>query len=130
MIRDKSAHNPKILITDQHAMSIRLIEGILRSAGYTNLSSTTESQEAVTLYNEFAPDVLVLDLHLFHVEAIIQHVVSRPREGAGVPMLLTAKTLPGCMPVSLSMGANDFVSKPFDPAEFALRIRNLLETRQ
>jgi putative two-component system response regulator len=128
-MRDKPANNPKILIADHQEGNIRLLERILPPAGYVNLKSTSDSREVVTLYAEFAPDVLILDLHLLQVEAIVTQLRSRASEGTYVPILFTANTLPVCLPAALSMGVNDFIRKPFDPAEVLLRIRSLLETR-
>ena len=50
--------------------------------------------------------------------------------GGYLPILvLTADVTPEAMKRALAMGARDFVTKPFDPTEVLLRIRNLLETR-
>jgi putative two-component system response regulator len=128
-MRDEPANIPKILIADQQESNIRLLEALLPPAGYGNLRSTSDSRELVTLYAEFAPDVLILDLQMFQVEPILKQLISQASEEAYIPILFTAKVLPSCLPATLAMGVNDFVRKPFDSTEVLLRIRSLLETR-
>lgn len=121
-----------ILIVDDQPANVRLVEQILQQAGYANLRSTTDPQRAVTLYAEFGPDLVLLDLLMPQMDGfeVMEALAADESFDESVPILvLTADVTPEAKQRALSMGARDFLTKPFDPAEVLLRIRNLLETR-
>src|ERR1700761_6335497 len=63
-------------------------------------------------------------------ELLEQFSKMRPESGGYVPILvLTADITPGTKLKALALGANDFITKPFERCELLLRTRNLLETR-
>ncbi len=122
----------RILIVDDQEANVRLLERILRNAGYTRLTSTTDSSKAAPLFSEVAPDLILLDLAmpgLDGFEVIKQITPLIPTESYVPILVLTADITPETKRRALSVGAMDFLSKPFDQAEVLLRIRNLLQTR-
>lgn len=124
--------NARILIVDDQAANIRLIERILQPAGYTNLRSIQDPREVVGLFLEFHPDLILLDLHMPHLDGfgVMGQLAPYIPAGDFIPILvLTADILPVTKQRVLSMGAKDFLTKPFDVIEVLLRIRNLLESR-
>ncbi|MFN4114104.1 MAG: response regulator [Sphingomonadaceae bacterium] len=93
---------------------------------------TIDPAAALPAYVELAPDLVLLDLMMPGIdgfqllEAFARH--DRPDEFRPV-LVLTADTTIQARRRALSLGAKDFVAKPFDVIEVALRISNLLETR-
>jgi putative two-component system response regulator len=122
----------RVLIVDDNAMNVALLEQMLEQAGYTNLLSTRNPEHTRDLCTSWKPDLLLLDLHMprmsgFEVLAAIEDLLSDP---VNLPVLvLTADSTPDARNHALSHGARDFVTKPFDGTEVLLRIGNLLETR-
>jgi DNA-binding response OmpR family regulator len=123
----------RILIVDDEIANVQLLEMLLGNAGFSCLKSTTDSREVVALYQEFDPDVILLDLSMPHLDGF--EVMARLR--ALIPpqnyvpiLVLTAMVTPEAKRRALSAGANDFLTKPFDVAEVLLRTRNLLDTRR
>ncbi|WP_256385685.1 response regulator [Novosphingobium sp. TH158] len=92
----------------------------------------TDPTEAVAAFVRLEPDLVLLDLMMPEVdgfqllEAFKRH--DRPDEFRPV-LVLTADTTITTRRRALALGAKDFISKPFDVIEVALRISNLLETR-
>jgi putative two-component system response regulator len=122
----------RILVVDDERVNVVLLERILEQDGYTNVRSTTRSDEAVALYDEFEPDLVLLDLHMPGLDgfAVMERLADRIAGDAFVPILiLTADIRPEVKRRALAAGAKDFVTKPFDRTEVLLRIQNLLETR-
>jgi putative two-component system response regulator len=122
--------NAKILIVDDEPANIGTLGRVLTAAGYRILS-TTSPVEALRLYQEQAPEVMLLDLHMPELDGI--GVINRLKQLAPsrtfLPVLvLTGDTSPDARRRVLAAGAKDFVAKPFDMDEVLLRIRNLLET--
>src|SRR5439155_25825252 len=129
---DETRKGARILIVDDESANVRLLERVLEREGYTNLKSTSDARQALPLYTEFRPDLVLLDLAMpyldgFQVLARIKPLVERQ---AYVPVLvLTADVTVEAKRRMLESGAKDFLTKPFDHVEVLLRIRNLLETR-
>jgi putative two-component system response regulator len=122
----------RILIVDDQRPNVRLLERILEQAGYNTTRGTTDPREAVGLFDEFQPDLILLDLHMHHMDgyAVMEALKTRIPAGAYFPILVvTADITPEAKRRALSAGARDFLSKPFDTTEVLLRIKNLLETR-
>jgi putative two-component system response regulator len=122
----------RILVVDDERVNVVLLERILEQDGYTNVRSTTRSEDAVALYDEFEPDLILLDLHMPGLDgfAVMERLEDRIAGDTFLPILiLTADIRPEVKRRALSAGAKDFVTKPFDRTEVLLRIQNLLETR-
>ncbi len=123
--------NARILLVDDNPANIELLELILEGNGYRNIRSLTDPQETFDVYQEFSPDLLILDLNMPFLDGF--EVMRRLREKAGndyLPVLvLTAKADHSTRIQALKAGAKDFLTKPFDHAETLNRIRNILEVR-
>ena len=127
----KDLKDATILIVDDQEANIELLEGFLAD-DYTNIKSTTDPRRALPLFDALAPDLILLDLHMPHLDgfAVMEQLQACIPPGAYFPILvLTADISPQVKQRALSEGAKDFLSKPFDPDEVQARIKNLLDTR-
>ncbi len=119
----------KILIVDDKEANIEVLTGLLEFEGYRNIQTTTDSRKVVDIYKDFHPDLIVLDLMMpfldgFEVMKLLRGIISREKY---LPILvLTADNSDATKKKALASGATDFLSKPFDLVEVALRILNLL----
>jgi putative two-component system response regulator len=96
------------------------------------LRSTTDPREVLPLYREFQPDLILLDLLMPYLDGyqILELLSSEAAQAAFVPRLvLTADIRPEAKQKALTLGATDFLTKPFDHVELMLRTRNLLHVR-
>jgi putative two-component system response regulator len=122
----------KLLIVDDEEENVFLLERVLRHAGYAYLRSTTDPRQVLSMFLEYQPDLILLDLQMPHLDghAVMKQLAARIRPGTYLPILvLTADLSPEAKQRALSLNAKDFLNKPFDITEMLLRIRNLLETR-
>jgi response regulator RpfG family c-di-GMP phosphodiesterase len=122
----------RILIVDDQPANVALLERLLDQGGYTDIASTTDSRDVTRLYQEFEPDLILLDLNMPHLDGfgVMQELAPLIPPGYYMPILvLTADITPDAKRRALSAGAKDFLTKPLDHIEVLLRIRNLLETR-
>ena len=122
----------RILVVDDQQANVRLIERILATHGLSDVVGTTDPREVVDLYLQRRPDLIMLDLHMPHLDGFA--VLERLREISNgevyLPIIvLTADITQEARTRALQMGAKDFLVKPFDAAEVVLRIENLLEIR-
>ena len=122
----------RILVVDDQESNVQLLERLLRLKGYQRIESITDSRQTVERFVATRPDLVLLDLRMPHMSGLEVLEELQPIIGAEeyLPILiLTADTAPETRQTALSMGAKDFLNKPFDAVEVLLRIRNLLETR-
>jgi putative two-component system response regulator len=123
----------RILVVDDKEANLRLLEDLLRTiGGYANVECLSDSRKFVRLYTELQPDLILLDLHMPHVDgfAIMEQLKALVAPNSYVPILvLTADVTPATKVRALAGGAKDFVTKPIDATEVLLRVNNLLETR-
>ena len=125
-------HNSRILIVDDQPENVLLLERTLRGAGYKHIEPITDSRKVLSIFSDFQPDLVAMDLRMPHVDgfALIKQLRSRVSALSFVPILvLTADNSKKAKQEALSLGAKDFLTKPIDISEALLRIYNLLETR-
>jgi putative two-component system response regulator len=130
-MNDETLKKAKILIVDDGEANVMLLEETLTQAGYTELTSTTNSSDVVALCAGKSPDLILLDLHMPHPDGYeVMELLAPWIEARWFPILvLTADITPAAKERALSSGARDFLTKPFDMTEVLLRIKNLLEVR-
>lgn len=121
----------RILIIDDQPANIAVLEDLLETQGYTNISATTDPRDALHLFASFEPDIVLLDLMMPYLDGFQVMEQLKPLLGDNqfVPILvLTADATADTKKRALSDGASDFLTKPFDLTEVGLRIKNLLLT--
>ncbi len=121
----------KILIVDDQASNVILLQQILTQAGYTNILSTQNPLEVLELYKKHKPELVLLDLNMPHLDGFgIMKQLKEVETDSYIPVLvLTAVDHPTIRHRALSAGARDFLGKPLDVSEVVCRIRNMLEVR-
>ncbi|MGH7474873.1 MAG: HD-GYP domain-containing protein [Longimicrobiales bacterium] len=121
-----------ILIVDDDAGIRRMLERVLGSAGYNRVHAIADPAELPTQVRALSADLIVLDLHMPNIDGFDVLRALRSEVGAEeyLPVLMITGDLSrASRNQALSMGAKDFLTKPFDPDEALLRISNLLLTR-
>ena len=130
--RRANLQNARILIVEDDSSIVLLLEWILKQEGYEQVSSTSDGRRVGEIFDEFQPDLVLLDLHLPHRSglSILEELTGKVPDDAYLPVLvLTGDISTQAREKALSSGAKDFLRKPFDQVEVLLRIENLLETR-
>ena len=125
-------HRPaKILVIDDQEQNIKLVTRILEKDGYEQVRSTTNAAEALSIYIDFNPDLVLLDVHMREKDGfeVLQEIVSHDPNSHVPVLMITADDSADVKRRALALGAKDFVGKPVDSGEVLLRIRNLLETQ-
>ena len=131
-ISDELISRAHILIIDDEQANVRLLERLLLSGGFTEVVGVTDSRDAQGFIHDFQPDLILLDLHMPHLDgfAILETLREQYGRNEYLPILvLTADTARKTKEWALANGATDFLTKPIERLEVLLRIRNLLETR-
>lgn len=114
----------KILVIDDEPAILNLIKAYLQPEGYEVCTAAT-GPAGLQAARSFKPDLLVLDIMLPGLDGL--ELLSRlRRESEAYVILLTAKTEETDKIIGLSVGADDYVTKPFSPRELVARIKAAL----
>ena len=118
----------KILVIDDEPSIVNLVTAYLKPEGF-EVYTASDGSAGLKAARAYKPDVIVLDLMLPGLDGL--EVLTRLRRESQVyVILLTAKTEETDRLVGLSVGADDYVTKPFSPRELVARIKAALRRLQ
>ena len=116
--------NTKILVVDDEPNILKLISAYLEPEGY-QVYTAEDGISGLKAARTFEPDLIILDLMLPGIDGI--EVLTRLRRESDVyVILLTAKTEEMDRILGLTIGADDYVTKPFSPRELTARVKAAL----
>jgi DNA-binding response OmpR family regulator len=122
-----------VLVVDDDPVIMRLLEVNFEMEGYTVVTAT-DGQQALDRITSNAPDLVVCDIMMPVVNGL--EVVERLRQSSDETLqrlpviLLSAKAQASEVQKGLDVGADDYITKPFDPLELIERVQALLHTSQ
>ena len=112
-------------------MNIALLKAMLVNVA-DEICAVLDSNEVEQAFKDFAPDLVLLDLHMPQPDGLeLLRRLRGPRESIGFPpvIVLTEEERSVARNNAFGLGADDFLNKPFDRHEVVLRVRNHLRTR-
>src|ERR687884_498104 len=113
-----------ILVADDERHIVQLVKLYLTNEGY-QVETAADGQEALDKARRLRPDLVVLDLMMPRVDG--WEVCRRLRKESNVPVImLTARTEDVDKIVGLELGADDYLTKPFNPRELVARVKAVL----
>jgi len=120
-----------IMMVDDEPIILETLQMFLEDAGYDNFITTTEPKRALNMVVLKKPDVVLLDVMMPEITGLDILKEMRSKEALQhIPtIILTSATDPDTKLQALELGATDFLAKPVDPSELALRLRNTLAAK-
>lgn len=113
-----------ILVCDDERDIVNALRIYLEAEGY-RVCTAENGKEALRVFGEQEIDLVLLDIMMPVMDGI--EVLAKLREISNVPvLLLTAKSEEADKILGLNVGADDYVTKPFHPAELTARVRSML----
>ncbi|MEM7798415.1 MAG: response regulator transcription factor [Chloroflexota bacterium] len=121
----------QILVVDDDKSIIKIVRAYLEQAGY-GVMVAFDGQSAMHMLRSEKPDLLILDLMLPDRDGWdITRSIRNDKRLATIPIImLTARIDDSDKIVGLEIGADDYVTKPFNPREIVARVRALMRRRQ
>jgi two-component system alkaline phosphatase synthesis response regulator PhoP len=121
----------RILIVDDDKEIVRLVKSYLEQAGYQVLTAY-DGETALHIMRRDCPDLAVLDLMMPGRDGWdLTHVARSDRSLAEMPIImLTARVEDTDKILGLELGADDYITKPFNPREVVARVRSVLRRTQ
>ncbi len=118
-----------ILIVDDQAAHVHLLERLLKDTGYANVSSTQDPARVGALHREHHHDLILLDLQMPGLDGFGVMEGLRAYTGSSWLPVIVLTAQPGHKLRALQAGARDFINKPFETVEVQVRIHHMLEVR-
>ena len=116
--------NEKILVVDDDTNICELLRLYLTKEGY-QVTTANDGEEGLDKFNQVKPDMVLLDVMMPQMDGL--ETLSRLREFSNIPViLLTAKSEDTDKILGLNVGADDYITKPFNPVEVLARVRSQL----
>jgi signal transduction histidine kinase len=129
MISSSDIRSAKILVVDDRAANVSLLERILSGGGYTCVTSTMDPRSVCELHRNHRYDLIILDLLMPGMDGFQVMEGLKEIENASYLPVLVITAQPDHKLRALQAGAKDFISKPIDMAEVLTRVYNMLEVR-
>jgi two-component system alkaline phosphatase synthesis response regulator PhoP len=118
----------KILVVDDEPSIINLVTAYLRAEGYEYYTAS-DGPSGLKAARAFRPDLIILDIMLPGMDGI-ELLTHLRRESDAYVIMLTAKSEEVDKIVGLSVGADDYLTKPFSPRELIARVKAALRRMQ
>ena len=113
-----------ILVVDDEASIRKLVEAYLRAEGF-EITTAEDGEQALARFRRHQPELVVLDIMLPKLDGleVLQHI---RRESDAYVLLLTARSEEEDRVIGLTVGADDYLTKPFSPRELVARVKAIL----
>ena len=117
----------KILIAEDDIIMLETIRAQLQKDDYVILG-TNDGREALHALQNFKPDLIITDILMPYTSGLELIGIVRSGQNNKLPILvLSALDEEAAVMEAFSMGANDFLCKPFKPTELSIRVKRLLD---
>ena len=126
---DQSQPRARVLVVDDEADLVRILQFGLQSIGY-QVETACDGQEALKKAREMKPDIILLDLMLPKLDGYkVCRLLKFDERYKNIPIIiLSARTQEGDQLLAMEMGANRFITKPYDFQEVLGHIETLLKS--
>ena len=122
----------RILVVDDEETNLKLARQVLQFAGYSDIRVLQDPRQALSAIEGDGPDLVLLDVHMPYIDGyeILGKAQKRAKPDSFLPILMcTSENSPEARQRALSLGAIDFITKPYEQTELLLRVRNFLRMR-
>jgi len=126
---NQSQPRARVLVVDDEADLVRILQFGLQAIGY-QVETASDGQEALKKARETKPDIILLDLMLPKLDGYkVCRLLKFDERYKNIPIIiLSARTQEGDQLLAMEMGANRFITKPYDFAEVLSHIETLLKS--
>ena len=125
-----SSRTPRILIADDNAQGVELLEAYL--AGFDCETSTAvDGEETLRKVKQWQPDLILLDIMMPKISGfeVCKRLRSDPSTRDIAILMITALDQPSDVERAVEAGTDDFLTKPINKSELLVRVRSALKSR-
>ncbi|MDR1571942.1 MAG: response regulator [Clostridiales Family XIII bacterium] len=116
----------KILIVDDAAFMRMMVKDNLKKAGYTDFIEAGNGEEAMNLFSEQNPDIVLLDITMPVKDGIETLTDIKQKNPAAKVVMCSAMGQESMVVEAIKLGALDFIVKPFKPERLVQTVKSIL----
>jgi DNA-binding response OmpR family regulator len=122
--------HPRILIADDNAQGVELLEAYLAESDYQTRTAA-DGEQTLRLVDEWQPDLILLDIMMPKISGfeVCKRLRANPKTRDIAVLMVTALDQPSDVERAVEAGTDDFLTKPINKAELLLRVRSVLKSR-
>jgi len=126
---EENQSRARVLVVDDEPDLIRILEFGLKSMGYA-VETASDGQEGLKKARETKPDIILLDLMLPKLDGYkVCRLLKFDERYKNIPIIiLSARTQEGDQSLAMEMGANRFITKPYEFTEIVSHMETLLKS--
>ena len=120
-----------VLVVDDEVNIVTSLEYVMKAAGF-DVATAYDGEEALTKVAEIVPDLVILDVMMPKLDGfeVCEKIRANPLWKSVIIVMLTAKGRDSEREKGLSLGANDYLTKPFSTHDIVKRVQELLGTNE
>ena len=116
----------KILVAEDEPIMLMAIEAKLRNDGF-EVMGVADGQQAIAAFDGFIPDLVLTDILMPHTSGLEVIGVIRSKHSHLPILVLSGIGEEETVLEAFNVGADDFITKPFNPSELSVRVKRLLK---
>jgi CheY-like chemotaxis protein len=128
-IAESDILSARILIVDDQEFNVNVLDRILRSVGYSAITTTMDPTQVCALHRENHYGLILLDIEMDSMDGFAVMESLKEIEQDNYLPIIVITSQPDYKLRALQLGAKDFISTPLDRVEVLARAHNLLEVR-
>lgn len=118
---------PRIMIVDDAAFMRMMIKENLKKTGFSDFVEAGNGEEAVSLFDETSPDLVLLDITMPVKDGLVTLQEIRQTDPGAKIIMCSAMGQESMVIEAVKLGALDFIVKPFKPERLVQTVRNVLD---
>ncbi len=120
-----------VLVVDDEVNIVTSLEYVMKAAGF-DVATAYDGEEALAKVAEIVPDLVILDVMMPKLDGfeVCEKIRANPLWESVIIVMLTAKGRDSEREKGLSLGANDYLTKPFSTHDIVKRVKELLTTNE
>lgn len=129
---DESITDQKILIVEDDQDNLHLLELFFETSGFTNVHATSDSRNVEKLVGEIEPALILMDLHMPHVDGleVLRRIQTERGNGNEIPAIVMSGDIsPDIERAGTDAGATDFLGKPYEMGALMAKVERALSKR-
>ncbi len=117
----------KIMIVDDAAFMRMMVKNALQQGGYTNVCEAKDGQEAVQMYADQKPDLVLMDITMPNMDGLEALKAIKGSDKNAMIVMCSAMGQESMVIEAIKSGAKDFIVKPFKPERILKTVTGLLD---
>ncbi len=117
----------KILVAEDEPVMLMAIEAKLKSEGF-EVIGVPDGREALKILENYEPDIIITDILMPYTSGLELISIVKSNDNKKIPIIvLSVLDQENTVMEAFRLGADDFITKPFNPAELSVRVKRLLK---